>query len=353
MVLCRKNRPCGLKFGGCGGGGGGGGGSGSGSQAVAAATSATLPASCGQQAHLAATHCSSNGFSGSGLHDFHDGKLSQQQLVQQAQQHLYSECEGETAQLPNVGPTRVLDHLYIGSQADSLDADVMTRFGITHVLNVSVACPQSQHVPEGNFLRIPVNDGYTDKLLPHFQRAFNFLEKVRESSGRCLVHCLAGISRSPTLSIAYIMKHWTMSQDEAYRFVKQRRQHISPNFNFLGQLLEFERQLRRATASTEACVPPPADDRRPEAKRQRTGASSPTVHAPVSLPSSAVPAFSTLILPRRPRSVLIAPSQVVGVVSADRSDSQPVRRSRSSEAFLEDDGACDRRAPAGPVECQS
>ena len=42
-------------------------------------------------------------------------------------------------------------------------------------------------------------------------------DKVREANGVALVHCLAGISRSPTLAIAYVMKHLNMSTDEAYK----------------------------------------------------------------------------------------------------------------------------------------
>lgn len=42
-------------------------------------------------------------------------------------------------------------------------------------------------------------------------------DKVREANGCVLIHCLAGISRSPTLAIAYIMKHLLMSTDDAYK----------------------------------------------------------------------------------------------------------------------------------------
>jgi dual specificity MAP kinase phosphatase len=42
-------------------------------------------------------------------------------------------------------------------------------------------------------------------------------DKVREANGCVLVHCLAGISRSPTLAIAYVMRALNMTTDEAYR----------------------------------------------------------------------------------------------------------------------------------------
>lgn len=54
---------------------------------------------------------------------------------------------------------------------------------------------------------------------------------------------LAGISRSPALAVSYIMRHLHLTADDAYRYIKARRSYISPNFNFLGQLNEYERKL--------------------------------------------------------------------------------------------------------------
>jgi len=66
---------------------------------------------------------------------------------------------------------------------------------------------------------------------------------------------LAGISRSPTLAIAYIMRYLHLSDDEAYQYVKQRRSQISPNFNFLGQLSEYQRKLSLTSKSTSTTTP--------------------------------------------------------------------------------------------------
>ncbi|XP_053207674.1 dual specificity protein phosphatase 16-like [Panonychus citri] len=145
----------------------------------------------------------------------------------------------------NPGPTKILPFLYLGSQHDAYNKELLKTHNITYELNVSITCPKPDFVQESHFMRIPVNDNYSEKLLPYFPMAFNFLEKVRESRGCVLVHCLAGISRSATIAIAYVMQHSRMTSDDAYRYVKSKRPTISPNFNFLGQLVEFEKQLRR------------------------------------------------------------------------------------------------------------
>ncbi|XP_052386750.1 dual specificity protein phosphatase 8-like [Carassius gibelio] len=144
----------------------------------------------------------------------------------------------------NVGPTRILPHLYLGSQRDVLNKELMTQNGITYVLNASNTCPKPDFISDNHFMRIPVNDSYCEKLLPWLEKTNEFIDKAKVSNCRVIVHCLAGISRSATIAIAYIMKTMGLSSDDAYRFVKDRRPSISPNFNFLGQLLEFERGLQ-------------------------------------------------------------------------------------------------------------
>ena len=74
-----------------------------------------------------------------------------------------------------------------------------------------------------------------------FSFSFSFPDQVRESDGKVLVHCRAGMSRSATMCIAYLIKHNHWSMDKAYEFVKSRRPQIAPNFSFMVQMIEFEK----------------------------------------------------------------------------------------------------------------
>lgn len=165
-------------------------------------------------------------------------------------------CEGKSMLVPscmsqpclpvtNIGPTCILPHLYLGCQRDVLNKDLMRQNEIAYVLNASNTCPKPDFIPDSHFLRVPVNDSFCEKILPWLDRSVEFIDEAKACNARVLVHCLAGISRSATIAIAYIMKRMNLSLDEAYRFVKEKRPTISPNFNFLGQLLDFEKNIKR------------------------------------------------------------------------------------------------------------
>ena len=86
-------------------------------------------------------------------------------------------------------------------------------------------------------------------------------ESVSSQQGRVLVHCRAGVSRSATVCIAYIMHKQGLSLDSAYEFVKSKRPVIDPNINFIRQLQKFEaflksRQKSHLHTQSRAKVPP-------------------------------------------------------------------------------------------------
>jgi protein-tyrosine phosphatase len=70
-----------------------------------------------------------------------------------------------------------------------------------------------------------------------------------------LVHCQAGISRSATICIAYVMKLYGIGLEEAFDFVRARRSHISPHLNFMHQLQQYELQLQQLAPSKIVSTP--------------------------------------------------------------------------------------------------
>ncbi|XP_035850774.1 tyrosine-protein phosphatase vhp-1 isoform X2 [Sander lucioperca] len=136
----------------------------------------------------------------------------------------------------------ILPRLYLGAESD-VTQERLASLGISYVLSVSRCSPQPSFLPCSRYLRVPIDDSLRDELLPWIPQALRFIDAAMSSGASVLVHCAAGISRSPALAVAYIMYSLGMDLDHAYRFVKERRPSISPNFNFLGQLQHFQGTL--------------------------------------------------------------------------------------------------------------
>jgi dual specificity MAP kinase phosphatase len=72
-----------------------------------------------------------------------------------------------------------------------------------------------------------------------------YTESTREANGKILIHCRVGVSRSATITIAYVMRHLNRSLVSSYLFVRARRLNviIQPNLKFMYELLQYEQKL--------------------------------------------------------------------------------------------------------------
>ncbi|XP_028409928.1 dual specificity protein phosphatase 22-B-like [Dendronephthya gigantea] len=135
------------------------------------------------------------------------------------------------------GMNKVLPGLYIGNFRDSKDKAQLTSNNITHI--VSAHENAKELLQEYKYHCVQAEDFSGQDLTPFFKDSAVFIHKARCEGGNVLVHCLAGISRSTTLTVAYIMAVTDMEWTEILKSVKCSRSVVDPNPGFKRQLNEF------------------------------------------------------------------------------------------------------------------
>ncbi|CAJ0944072.1 unnamed protein product [Ranitomeya imitator] len=138
------------------------------------------------------------------------------------------------------GFSKVTDHLFLSNAAAASKATLLTDHHITCVINVSLECPAFVVPDLVEYLHVPVADLPETPLYDHFQAISHKINEVAEAGGRTLIHCAAGISRSPTLCLAYLMEHHRLTLLAAHTHLQQCRPIIRPNIGFWTQLIAYE-----------------------------------------------------------------------------------------------------------------
>lgn len=132
--------------------------------------------------------------------------------------------------------SEILDgRLYLGDYDNALYMGKLKSLGIKRIINVStnLTCPYHE---DFEYLQIPINDNPSENLTVHLDRTFEF---INDSPGPVYVHCQMGISRSPSVVIAYVGRKFKMTFDEAYDVVENRRPCIGPNHGFKNQVKRY------------------------------------------------------------------------------------------------------------------
>lgn len=134
---------------------------------------------------------------------------------------------------------RIIDRLFLGDYRAAFPMNVYRNFGAV------VSMIQLGHeLPRGILHRtFALYDTEDANILVHLDDATAFIERQRKLKRPVLVHCYAGISRSATVVIAYLMRYRGLSFDAAYALVKLKRPCINPNSGFVTQLVRYEKML--------------------------------------------------------------------------------------------------------------
>ncbi|XP_056393239.1 dual specificity protein phosphatase 18 isoform X2 [Hyla sarda] len=140
------------------------------------------------------------------------------------------------------GLNQVTDGLFLSNAAAARKATLLTSHHITCVINVSQ--DYRMHViPDLEYLHFPLADLPETRLYDLFEYISHKIHEVKAAGGQTLLHCAAGISRSATLCLAYLMKYHGLTLLAAHAHLKARRPIIHPNIGFWRQLIAYELHL--------------------------------------------------------------------------------------------------------------
>ncbi|XP_006864314.1 PREDICTED: dual specificity protein phosphatase 18-like, partial [Chrysochloris asiatica] len=138
--------------------------------------------------------------------------------------------------------SRITSNLYISNGLAANNKIMLSNKHITTIINASV---ELENVCYENiqYVRVPVADTPSSNLFDYFDPIADHIHDVTTKQGCTLIHCVAGVSRSATLCIAYLMKYHSMSLLDAHIWTKSCRPVIRPNNGFWEQLIRYEYKL--------------------------------------------------------------------------------------------------------------
>ncbi|KAJ7151518.1 protein-tyrosine phosphatase-like protein [Mycena filopes] len=138
--------------------------------------------------------------------------------------------------------------IYLGPCSAASSKPFLSVNSITHVL--SVGATPKENVDGIVYHRISITDSPSSAISKVCEEACAFIDtalgsknKDKNETGKILVHCSAGISRSPMIVAAYLMKRRGMSLRAALGQIVRARPQVVPNAGFIGQLKELELEL--------------------------------------------------------------------------------------------------------------
>lgn len=144
----------------------------------------------------------------------------------------------------------IIDNVWLGDWGDSITPQKLILNNIKVIVTLNSELIHSYFdvaIFKGlgiAHVRIDIEDSRRANIAPHLRELVGYLVGAGRSGLNVLVHCSAGISRSSSVVIAYLMEVSDVSYDTALAHVQGIRPIVQPNPSFERQLREYGSALQ-------------------------------------------------------------------------------------------------------------
>jgi protein-tyrosine phosphatase len=133
--------------------------------------------------------------------------------------------------------------LYIGSRLSAHSRRALEHNKIVAIVNTAIEIENKFDDDDKlSYLKMDFDDSIEEQLVEACTPALRFIDEHVAKGHNVLVHCQAGISRSATLVLVWLIARHMTLRDAFFR-LKDARESIQPNSGFFEQLGELDKRV--------------------------------------------------------------------------------------------------------------
>lgn len=129
--------------------------------------------------------------------------------------------------------------LFLGDIFDANNITFLNKNNITDIVCVAADAIINNNDKNITIHKFNLKDDYECNISQYFDEITELINK----KNIVLVNCMAGVSRSATIVLAYLMRYYNLNLKDAFIYVREKRNQICPNKKFMECLLEEELRI--------------------------------------------------------------------------------------------------------------
>lgn len=130
--------------------------------------------------------------------------------------------------------SQVCPSVWVGPWFIANNKEILLKYKINHIVNASGL--ENSFPNDFTYLKIDIEDDPEEDISRYFTKTSRFIQNAVLKGGTVLIHCIAGLSRSPTLAVAYLVQKKKYKLTEALLKIAEVRPDVEINSGFLQQL---------------------------------------------------------------------------------------------------------------------
>jgi protein tyrosine/serine phosphatase len=143
------------------------------------------------------------------------------------------------SQVNNDNVFKITSHLFMSGYECASSLDCLKTLGIDHIINLTAHKTQNLFEDQFDYSSYSINDTCNYDLSAIMDQIIIDISQRVATGKRVLIHCKMGISRAPSVILAFMIRMQGKSYNSAFDELSLINPKISPNVGFLIYLQEL------------------------------------------------------------------------------------------------------------------